>query len=297
MHACRSHTGTLHRPAAPGTCTGVMYGKPSSRSAPSTRGCSRSGSDSHEPSVTCSIALPAAAAAATRMLPGRRRRALPLPAARGLPGTELQQQSSGGRGKRRTTGCCEVTAGRGSGRRGRGPERCCPSCAATWLGRRPTVPTAASPARSPSAPVRGRWQHNTASGPKDNWAWRDWTEVHPSPGAGLMMGPRSLPGTINVAHFRERETPKGEPSPHPGLSTGGGHSIVHAHSFGSFYPSPATGRAPQHSAFPAPCTAGSLTPSRSLQRNVPSPMPFLPNHYSSPCFGFFLHGTCHLCAN
>ena len=33
-----------------------MYGKPSSRSTPSTPGCSGTGSDSQDPSVTCSIA-------------------------------------------------------------------------------------------------------------------------------------------------------------------------------------------------------------------------------------------------
>lgn len=76
---------TLSRPAAPGTCTGVMYGKPSSRRAPSTRGCSRIGSDSQEPSVTCSMARPSAgaAAAATWTPPGHRGPALPLPASHG----------------------------------------------------------------------------------------------------------------------------------------------------------------------------------------------------------------------
>lgn len=78
-------------PGRAGTCTGVMYGKPSSRSAPSTRGCSGTGSDSQDPSVTCSIASPAAASgtpAADTSASGRR----PV-----RPGTALGLRSSGER--------------------------------------------------------------------------------------------------------------------------------------------------------------------------------------------------------
>lgn len=92
---CRSPPAPA--PAGPssrprGTCTGVMRGKPSSRSAPSTRGCSGTGSDSQDPSVTCSIASPAAAApgtpAANTSASGRR----PV-----RPGTALGLRSSGER--------------------------------------------------------------------------------------------------------------------------------------------------------------------------------------------------------
>lgn len=85
-------------PGRAGTCTGVMYGKPSSRSTPSTPGCSGTGSDSQDPSVTCSIARrrrrqPDAAGAppASTSASGRRQ---------GRAGTVLEPLSSGGRGKR-----------------------------------------------------------------------------------------------------------------------------------------------------------------------------------------------------
>lgn len=80
---------------APGTCTGVMYGKPSSRRTPSTRGCSGTGSDSQEPSVTCSMASSDTAATSTtppwHTSVSARQQA--------PPGTVLQSQSSGGQGK------------------------------------------------------------------------------------------------------------------------------------------------------------------------------------------------------
>lgn len=54
-----------------------MYGKPSSRKTLSTCGCSGTGSDSQEPSVTCSMVR-----SATELLPGRLPGALPLPFAK-----------------------------------------------------------------------------------------------------------------------------------------------------------------------------------------------------------------------